>query len=326
VLSLGLLADRLDARLEGGERDTTITNVATLSDATDSSVGIYLHRRYRDDLDATDAAAVLVSPDLAQDLQHPRIIPENPEVAFAELLEIFAPVEPLHAIHPSDAVIDPSASIHPSSHVDSGAVISSGVVVGEKCRIGANAVILSGVRIGDRVLIGPGSVIGSDGFGYVWDGTRHRKLVHIGTVLIEDDVEIGANVTVDRATLGTTTIRSGTKIDNLVQIAHNVDIGSNTLIAAQVGIAGSSTLGGGVKLAGQSGVSDHVTIGEGVAVAAKSAVMKSVKQGTIAGQPARPLAQQRRAEAALFKLPKLLRQVTKLQARIKELEVSAQGS
>jgi len=258
----------------------------------------------------------------------------NPRIAFAKALAAFFPEPKFSAgIHPS-AVVAASAQIDPTAH------IGPHCVVGERVKLGANVVLQSGNAIGAdsvlgdetnlfpnvtiyprtqtgrRVRIHAGSVIGSDGYGYVLDGGFHRKVPQIGNVVIGDDVEIGANVTIDRGALGSTVIGRGTKIDNLVQIAHNVQIGEHCLIIAQVGISGSTRLGNYVILAGQSGVAGHLKIGNQVTVAAQSGVMHDIPDGgKWFGSPAQPDKQTKRQMIAIQLLPELLRRVAKLEKK-----------
>jgi UDP-3-O-[3-hydroxymyristoyl] glucosamine N-acyltransferase len=180
--------------------------------------------------------------------------------------------------------------------------------------------------LGDRVIVHSGTVIGSDGFGFVRDGDRYRKVPQIGNVVVEDDVEIGANVTVDRAAMGSTRIGRGSKIDNLVQIAHNVQIGEHCIIVAQVGISGSTEVGANAVIAGQVGIVGHIEIGAGAQIGAKSGVSKSVKPGEkVFGYPALPVGQAKRIEASLRHLPELVQSVRALRRRIEEMESGTNG-
>lgn len=260
---------------------------------------------------------------------------KNPRVAFAKALALFFP-EPHFApgIHPS-AVVAASAQIDPSAH------IGPHCTIGERVRLGANVVLQSGDFVGDDSVLGDdtrifpnvtlyprteigrrgrihaGSVIGSDGYGYVLDAGAHRKVPQIGQVIIGDDVEIGANVTVDRGALGATKIGRGTKIDNLVQIAHNVVIGEHCLLISQVGIAGSSKLGNYVIVAGQAGVAGHLKIGNQVTIAAQSGVMTDIEDGEkVLGAPAQPDRQMKRQMIALTQLPELIRRVAELERKL----------
>ncbi len=256
----------------------------------------------------------------------------NARIAFAKVLPLFFPEPEFPAgIHPT-AVIDPSAHIDPTAHVGphchigpnsrvgARAVLEGGDFVGSDCELGEETHLLPNVtiyprsRIGNRVRIHAGSAIGADGFGYVFDQGAHRKVPQIGNVLIHDDVEIGSNVTVDRGALGSTVIGKGTKIDNLVQIAHNVTIGDNCLVVAQTGIAGSTKLGAYVTLAGQVGVAGHLRIGDRSTVAAQSGVMHNIGDGEKwFGSPAQPDRKMKRQLLASQHLPALLRRVAALE-------------
>jgi UDP-3-O-[3-hydroxymyristoyl] glucosamine N-acyltransferase len=263
----------------------------------------------------------------------------NARVAFAKVLPLFFP-EPIFqpGIHPT-AVVSPSAHVDPSAHVGPYCVIGElakigphvvlhpGVCVGANCTVGADTQILPNVtlyprtQVGQRVRIHAGCVIGSDGFGYVLDNGVHRKVPQVGYVVISDDVELGANVTIDRGALGPTTIGRGTKIDNLVQIAHNVAIGDHCLVIAQAGIAGSTKLGNYVTLAGQVGIAGHLKIGNKVTVAAQSGVMHDIPDGDKwLGYPAQPDRKMKRQMLAVQQLPELLRRLTELEREIQALK------
>jgi len=262
---------------------------------------------------------------------------KNPRVAFAKVLALFFP-EPAFApgIHPG-AVVAGSAQIDPSAHVgphctigerariganvvlESGNFVGEDSILGEDSRLFPNVVLYPRTELGQRVRIHAGTVIGSDGYGYVLDQGAHRKVPQIGQVIIGDDVEIGANVTVDRGALGATRIGRGTKIDNLVQIAHNVAIGEHCLLISQVGIAGSSKLGNYVILAGQSGVAGHLKIGNQVTVAAQAGVMHDIPDGEKwLGAPAQPDRQAKRQMIAVIQLPELMRRVAELEKKLGE--------
>lgn len=258
----------------------------------------------------------------------------NARIAFAKVLPLFFPEAVFAAgVHPT-AVVPPSAIVDPTAHIGPYCVLSEGVrvgaravlqggdFIGPKCVLGEdvnlfpNVTVYPGTEIGSRVRIHSGTVVGSDGFGYVQDAGVHRKVPQIGSVLIRDDVEIGANVTIDRGALGPTVIGRGTKIDNLVQIAHNVTIGEHCLVVAQAGIAGSSKLGNHVVLAGQVGIAGHLKIGNHVSVAAQSGVMRSIPDGEKwLWSPAQPDRQAKRQMIALQQLPDLLRRVNELEKR-----------
>jgi UDP-3-O-[3-hydroxymyristoyl] glucosamine N-acyltransferase len=259
----------------------------------------------------------------------------NARVAFAKVLTLFFP-EPVFppAIHPT-AIVASSARLDPTVHVGPYCVIGENTQLGARCvlrganHIGAdcrfgdevdlfpNVTIYPRTEIGHRVRIHSGTVIGSDGFGYVQDQGVHRKVPQIGSVIIQDDVEIGANVTIDRGALGPTIIGKGTKIDNLVQIAHNVVLGEHCLIIAQVGIAGSTALGNYVSLAGQVGLAGHLKLGNRVSVAAQSGVMHNIPDGeTWLGYPAQPDRQTKRQMIAIQHLPDLIRRVAELERKL----------
>jgi UDP-3-O-[3-hydroxymyristoyl] glucosamine N-acyltransferase len=256
----------------------------------------------------------------------------DPYLALAQALEIF---------HPPSR---PAPGVHPGAHVPSSCrlgadvCLQAGVVLGEDCVVGDRVLLMAGVVLGDRAAVGEdsilhphvtvyaecvigrraivhaGTVIGSDGFGFAREGDRHHKIPQVGNVVIEDDVEIGANVAIDRATFGSTRIGRGTKIDNLVQIGHNVRIGENTILVSQSGISGSTHLGRNVIFAGQSGAAGHLTIGDGVRVGAKSAVFHDLPRGSfVIGIPAIEAARWRRAAALFARLPDLRRRIAKLE-------------
>jgi UDP-3-O-[3-hydroxymyristoyl] glucosamine N-acyltransferase len=261
----------------------------------------------------------------------------NARIAFARVLPLFFPEKQFPAgVHPSailarSAKIDPTAHIGPFCHIGEevqiGArtVLQGGNHIGDSCEIGAETNLFPGVilypltRIGRHVRIHAGTVIGADGFGYVFDATIHRKVPQVGLVIIQDDVEIGANVTIDRGALGPSIIGRGTKIDNLVQIAHNVTIGEHCLVVAQVGVAGSTHIGDYTTLAGQVGIAGHLKIGAKVIVAAQSGVMHDIPDGgKWLGAPAQPDREAKRQIIALRQLPDLIRRVHELEKRLGE--------
>ncbi len=287
--------------------------------------------------EAGETSAVLLPADLTPG-HKPAIRAANARLAFARLLAHFAPSpERVPGVHPS-ALLASGVALGPDVHVGAYVVLGPRVRVGARTALLAECVVEADVEIGadcliyphvtirertivgDRVILHPGVVLGSDGFGYAQSEEGPVKIPHLGRVVIEDDVEIGANATVDRGTLGETRVGRRTKIDNLVQVGHNVQIGQAALITAQSGIAGSATLGDGVIMAGQSGVSDHVAVGAGAVVGAKAGVFKDVPAGQIvSGMPARPLREERRAQALVRRLPELFETVRRLQRRLEEL-------
>jgi len=287
---------------------------------------------------ASQASAVLVGA--AHDGAEKVLIQvSNPRVAFAKVLPLFFPPPSfVPGIHPT-AVVDPSAQIDPSAHV------GPHCVVGEQCRIGPQCVLVSSVhvgshcllgaavhlfphvtlyhqtKIGNRVRIHAGTVVGADGFGYVFSEGAHLKVPQVGNVVIGDDVEIGANVTIDRGALGSTSIGKGTKIDNLVQIGHNVVVGDHSILVAQVGVSGSTRLGSFVTLAGQVGLAGHLQIGDRVTVGAKSGIMNNIPAGEVwMGIPGRESSQFKRQFVAVQKLPELIWKIRELEKRLADLE------
>jgi UDP-3-O-[3-hydroxymyristoyl] glucosamine N-acyltransferase len=299
----------------------------------------------REQVAACGAAAVLVPEDFPQVGNVRLIRVDQPRRLFFRIAELFVPQSDLVGVH-EDAVIDPDATLAPDCAVGACAVVSAtarigdrttvapgayigpGVSIGADCAIGPNVAVLQGTRIGDRCTVHAGACIGGDGFGFHWDGDAHRKVPQIGRVVIEDDCEIGCNSCVDRATLGETRIGRGTKIDNLVQVAHNVDVGRHVILVSQTGIAGSTRVGDGVIAAGQVAISDHLEIGAGARIGGQAGVTKDVPAATaVWGTPARPMKQQMKEQAAVARLPKLRGQVqqlqdlaAKLQERLSRLE------
>jgi len=294
-LTLGELAQRVGATFRG---DTTIPihRITTLTSAGPGDLGFLSNPRYRRYLADTQAAAVILGPeDLAQ-CPVPALVSENPYLAFAKAVTILNPSPPpLQGVHPT-AVIDPSAEIDksawigPLSIVEAGVKIEWGVVIGPSCVVGAesrigpesrlvaNVTVCHGVRIGARVILHPGSVIGSDGFGLAREGERWFKIPQVGGVIIGDDVEIGANTTVDRGALEDTVIEEDVRIDNQVQIAHNCHIGAHTAIAGCVGIAGSARIGRRCTIAGAVGISGHLEICDDVHITAMSMVVQPITE------------------------------------------------
>ena len=269
----------------------------------------------------------------------PAIVVAHPQLAFAVCLEVLQPKRRPKPGVARGARISPSATVARSASVAAGAtisdrvrvgartVISDGVFLGEDAEIGEDcllyphAIVLERCRVGSRCILHPGAVIGSDGFGYVWDGSVHRKVPQVGIVRLEDDVEVGANACVDRATLGETVVGKGTKIDNLVQIGHNVQIGENSILCGQVGVAGSVRLGRRVTLAGQAGVADHVEMGDGSTATGGTGVSSSVPAGiAVSGLPSIPHREFLRRAALVGRLPDLIRRMQALEERLADLE------
>jgi UDP-3-O-[3-hydroxymyristoyl] glucosamine N-acyltransferase len=317
-------------RLEGevlGEGAATLTGFAPAETARSGDLTFAENAEYFAAAERSSAAAIIAGPQFSS--AHKTVIRvANPRVAFARALAVFAP-EPAFkpGIHPS-AVIASTAQLDASAHVGphcvigervrvgAGCVLQAGNFVGDDSVIGAqthlfpNVVLYPRSELGQRVRIHAGSVIGSDGFGYVFDSGAHCKIPQIGNVIIGDDVEIGSNSSVDRGALGSTKIGRGSKIDNLVQIGHNVEVGEHSILCAQAGVAGSARLGNFCVLAGQVGIAGHITLGDHVTVGSKSGVMEAIPAGeTWLGIPALPDKQAKRMMLALRRLPDLLRKV-----------------
>ncbi len=336
-MRLGEVAERLACRLEG-DGDLEIRGVRGLEDAGPQDLSFVAHERNLDRLPDSSAGAVILAEGWPT-VQRPVLRSANPVLVFARALSLFHPASaPAAGVHPSavvaaDARVAAGASVGPLTVVGAGAEVGAGTVleaqvfigagvrIGRNCRLYPQVVVREGVSLGDGVIIHSGAVLGADGFGYARDGERHVKIPQIGRVVVEDEVEIGANVTIDRATLGETRVGRGTKIDNLVQIAHNVRIGAHTIIVAQVGVSGSARIGSRVTLAGQVGVVDHVDIGDDVIVGAQAGVTKDVPPGAILlGSPAIPHTDFKRQLAAVARLLETRKQVRALEERLASLE------
>ncbi len=322
-----------------GDPELLIRGVAGIKEAKKDEITFLSNPRYSKELAQTEAGAIIVSPE-APVPGLAAIICDNPYLAFARILGIFYPAETVipAGIHAS-AVISPQAklganiAIGPFVVVEEGAIIGDetviypGTYIGKSSKIGnaclfyANISIREKVSIGNQVIIHSGAVIGSDGFGFVPSNGENVKIPQVGTVIVEDNVEIGAHVCIARGTLGNTVIGAGTKIDNLVQIAHNVKIGRNCIIVAQAGISGSTTVEDNVTIAGQAGIVGHITIGKGSIVAAQAGVTKDVlPKEIVSGYPAQPHQLAKRINAEMNRLPQLNQKVRELEKRIAELE------
>ncbi len=338
------LADLLLGKLEG-DPSVTITGLAKIEEARPGEITFLANPRYEKFLETTQASAILVSP--AQEAHLPVVIRvADPYRAFAKLLALFYPEEgSLPAgVHPTAVVgaetslgegvclgaqvvigsyctLGRGVKIHPQ------AIIGDRVSIGEATTIRAGVSIRSGTQIGKRVIIQDNAVIGSDGFGFApkQEGD-YEKIPQVGTVIIEDDVEIGAGCTIDRATLGATRIEKGAKLDNLIQVAHNVVIGANTVIAAQSGISGSTKIGANCMIGGQAGFAGHLTLGDRSGVGAQSGVSKSFPAGSkIFGYPAKPLPEELRIQAIIHKLPVLYKKIDQLEKELAEHKAKNHG-
>jgi len=333
--TISQLAALVGGEVFSGSGDAVINGPAALDAAGPGEISFFAHPRYAADLKATGAAAVLVPRDFNGTTPAVCIRVDNPSGAFARITAEFvrepAPAQP--GIHPS-AVVHPDAQVAPGASVGENAVVMpravvgphsvvmAGSYVGENARIGSgcllhpHAVVRHDCVLGDRVILHPGVVVGSDGFGYDTLDGRHVKIPQCGIVVVENDVEIGANTTIDRARFGRTVIGEGTKIDNLVMIAHNVVIGKHCIVCAQVGIAGSAQIGNYVILAGQAGIVGHIKIGDGSIIGAQTGVSNDVEAGArVVGSPPRPVGQWKRSIVRVDKLGELYDRVKALEAK-----------
>lgn len=325
-----------------GDGEVEIKGISSLADAEEGELTFLFRKSYLEMAKSSRASAVLTCHEFAQDLiihEKNLIISENPQMAYLTLAKLFEKVEEGEGFISSLAYVCPEVSIgenvriYPFVYVGSGTRIENGVTIhpfvhigrgvfiGENTKIYPNVTIYDGVSIGKRVIVHSGTVIGSDGFGYIWDGKKHLKIPHLGKVEIEDDVEIGANVTIDRAALGRTVIKRGTKIDNLVQIGHNVTVGEDCIIVAQVGIGGSVEVGKRVVIAGQAGIRDHVKIGDDVKIGGQSGVTKDVEKGSeVMGTPHMEHKKWARLQVYLKQLPELFVKVREIEKKLKSGE------
>ena len=337
-LKLTELAELLECRLEGAG-DFEVRRVTGLEDAGPGDVTFFANAKYAAALRETKASAVILG-ESGETAPCAMLRTKNPYLAFARAVGLFAddlrpaPGIHAHAFVADGAVVAADASVGPFAVISEGArvgartivhahvTIGREAVVGDDCVIHARVSVRERVQIGDRVVVQDGAVIGSDGYGFARGaGGTHVKIPQVGGVVIEEDVEIGANTTIDRPAVGETRIQKGTKIDNLVQIAHGVTIGRNVLLAAQVGIAGSTTVEDSVTLAGQVGVAGHLTIGKGSVATAQTGIPNSVDAGSfVSGYPAIPNRDWLKSSAIFRKLPELRKTLADLEARLSELE------
>jgi UDP-3-O-[3-hydroxymyristoyl] glucosamine N-acyltransferase len=337
---MSITASQLAEQLRGevlGDGSVQLTGFAPADCARPGDLTFAEKESYFAVAEQSQAAAILVAGPFTSSKKVLIRVP-NARVALARVLPLFFPPEqPPSGIHPS-AVIAPSAQIDPTAHIGphcgvgarvrlgARSVLMGGNHLGHDCQIGddvwlfPNVVVYARSQIGHRVSIHAGTVIGSDGYGYVFDEGRHRKVPQVGHVIIHDDVEIGANAAIDRGALGPTVIGQGTKIDNLVHVAHNVVLGRHCIITGQVGFAGSTRLGDYCVVAAQSGIADHLTIGNQVTIGAKSGVMRDIPDGgRVLGIPAAPDKQAKRQIIAVQQLPELIRRMRELEKQVEQL-------
>ncbi len=321
-----------------GDDQTVISGAAPFESAIANEITYAFRPAFLRKISTTGAAAIIVPQNYsATEPGKTFVRVENPYAAFAKVLQHFyPPVHPESCIHPA-AVVSSKSEVGDEPYIGAGATLEKGVVCGDRVKIYPGVYLGEGVQVGDdvvlhpnvtilkqchvgsRVIIHAGTVIGSDGFGFAPDGEHYQKIPHSGIVVIEDDVEIGANTTIDRATFGETRIRNGVKIDNLVHIAHNVVVGEDTLLVAQAGIAGSTTIGKHVIIAGQAAVADHVTIGDGVIAAPRTGMAQSVAPGeTVSGAPAIPHRLWLRVQRIIPRLPELAKRIKALEKKMSQ--------
>jgi UDP-3-O-[3-hydroxymyristoyl] glucosamine N-acyltransferase len=347
MLTLAEIATLVGAALEDAPRARLdITGVATLDAADERQLSSVASDAYVKDLATTRAAGVIVSRHLKlpPDVRPVLLVVDDADAAMVKVLARFAP--PVQHVPPGidgAARVDPSAtlgqhvSIGPfasvgararvgsSCTIHTGAFVGDDAVLGDDCVIWPNVVIRERVTVGSRVIVHAGAVIGADGFGYHWDGSKHERIPQIGTVIIEDDVEIGACACIDRAKVGATRIGRGTKIDNLVQVGHNCVVGPHCILAGQAGLAGSVKLEAGVVLGGATSVADHLTVGAGTKAAGRSAIATDIDPDQrISGMPALPHRQTLREQVALRRLPELINQLKRLEDELEALKRDAQ--
>lgn len=321
-----------------GQDEVIIKNIRPIEEANEGDITFVANKKYLKQLKTTKASAILVESQTPREGKN-LVIVADPYAAFGKLLALFYPLE--HDCHgisndayiEEGAVVSPAAAVFPRAYisrgatVEKGAVLYPGVFIGRNAMVGENSVLYANVTvyhdclIGKRAILHSGVVVGSDGFGFAAPGRSNYKIPQVGYVQIDDDVEIGANSTVDRATLGRTWIQRNVKIDNLVQIAHNVVVGENSVITAQVGISGSTKLGKSVIIGGQAGIVGHINIGDNVMIAAKSGIHKKIQSGQIvAGNPQLPYHQWLEVEACRVKLPKMRATLDELKRKLKTLQ------
>ena len=341
TVRLGDIARLIGAEIPEGAADIEIRSLNSLESAAAGDLSFLSNKKYAGFLETTGASAVIVDKDARVSENTVPLRVENSYFAFMKVIELFnsrdvsdiaCGIDSDARIHP-ESVLGDKVSVGPFAFIGPGVRIGDGTVIGpcsvilRDCEIGRNCLfypnvtIMDGSHIGNDVIIHSGAVIGADGFGFAPFEGRLHKIPQIGIVVIEDGVEIQACACVDRAAFGETVVSRGAKIDNLVQVGHNVKIGPNTVIASQTGISGSTTIGGGVQIGGQAGLSGHLNVGDGASIGAQAGVTKNVPPNeTVSGYPARSHAYELKLEASLARLPELIKTVKKQEKRIEELE------
>ncbi len=345
--SVAEILDLTGGRLVG-DGSLPVRDAAPIESAAEGEITFVAGRPLLKEIEASGASAIIARD--TEELRSARlekkalILVDNPQLAFARVLEVLRPAPaPYPGVHPRAEIgrgvslgegvsIGPLAVVEDGAEIGAGAVLHASVAIGRGARIGEGsvlhpgAVVREGCVLGKRVIVHSNAVIGSDGFGYARDGTRYYKIPQTGIVRVGDDVEIGACAAIDRATLGETTIGRGTKIDNLVQVAHNVTIGEDVVIAAQTGIAGSTSIGSRCQFGGQVGVGGHIRIGDGTLIGAKSGISRDLPGGApFSGIPAMPHGRWLRAQAVYARLPEMKKRIDELERRLRELEEGESG-
>lgn len=336
--TLESLAGKIGASFRG-DGALKLTGVAPLDSAREGDLTFLTNPRYAKAAGATRASAILCERELPG-VPKAFLLAKNPYAALARIIGLFHPSPvPVPGVQPG-AWVDPTASVHPEASVASGTTVSAGARVGarsvlypgvflgrnaaagEDCLFYPHVTIRENCVVGNRVILQPGVVIGSDGFGFAKEGERYLKIPQVGNVVIEDDVELGANVCVDRAVLGTTRIGRGSKLDNLIQVGHNVVIGENTVMAALTGISGSTQIGNNVVMGGQVGIAGHLKIGDGVTLATRTGVMEDIAgKGVYWGSPSAEMSIEMKNVAAYRQLPELVKRIRSLERALEELGI-----
>ncbi len=332
-LTLAEAADFLGGELICSDSSKVVTGVQTLMKAKANQASFLSNMKYKNDLQTTQAGLVL----LGQDTELPEKTPfatlrlDNPYVGFTKLQRYFHPAPVATGVVDESACIHEGAKLAEQVQVDAfvsiaegvsvgagsiigaGCVLEQGVSIGENCLLHPRVVLAQGTQLGDRVVIQAGAVVGSDGFGFAWTGSEYLKIPQVGHVVIEDDVEVGANTCIDRGAIGNTVIKQGAKLDNLIQLAHNVEVGEHTVIAGQAGFAGSTVIGKGCQFGAQSGVAGHLTLVDGTIVGAKAGVIGDIKKkGMVSGFPAVPHRHWLKASALFDRLPAIWNKIKRL--------------
>lgn len=332
-LTLAEIADLLGGELICNDSSNVIAGVQTLMKAKENQASFLSNMKYKNDLHTTQAGLVLLgqSTKLSEDISFATLRLDNPYVGFTKLQRHFHPAPvATGVVHESACIhegvklaaqvqidafvsIAEGVSVGSGSIIGAGCVLEQGVIIGKNCLLHPRVVLAQGTQLGDRVVIQAGAVVGSDGFGFAWTGSEYLKIPQVGHVVIEDDVEVGANTCIDRGAIGNTIIKQGAKLDNLIQLAHNVEVGEHTVIAGQAGFAGSTVIGKGCQFGAQSGVAGHLNLVDGTIVGAKAGVIGDIKEkGMVSGFPAVPHRHWLKASALFDRLPAIWNKIKRL--------------